>query len=290
MEKMIFTNSLNQTIEFSSTSKYRWRNVDDFGGTDTVSQSVQSPYQDGSTSVGDSYFNAKIMEVQFVLVSATIDADMRTLYSVINPKLGLGTLTITLGASVFMLNKVKTRTLPTRMGDNGNGVTFQFSRILFEIFDPVYSDVAFTEQIAVNESSLLEFDIDITDDFMFGEIFTSGYPVVNAGDVACPITIEITGALTAPLEVENVTTGEKVKVVLSLTADEQLIITTEIDNINVIKKTISTGAEVVAFQYIDIAESTFFYLPVGTTYIKITSTSGEIYGALLKFKNRYVGI
>lgn len=287
--KVYYTNPLDEVIEFSATSKYKLLNVDDLGGNDVISQSVSSPYQDGTTSVGESYFKSKIMIVSFTLISSTLNADMRSLQKIINPKLGIGKLTVSLGTNTYVLEKVKVRTMADRDG-RGDGLTFQVSKIIFEVFDPLYADISFTEQFAVNSVNLLEFDLDITDDFEFGQDYASGYVVQNLGDVACPVTIEITGALTAPLEVENLTTGDKIKVILDLTADEELIITTEIDNINVIKKTISTGVEVVAFQYIDVAETTFFYLPVGVSNIAITSTEGEVQGALFKFKNRYVGI
>ena len=75
-----------------------------------------------------------------------------------------------------------------------------------------------------------------------------------------------------------------------MTADEQLVINTKLDELNVTKITTSTGEEVSAFQYIDVAESTFFYLRLGENTIKVSSLEGAVEKTKIKHKNRFVGL
>lgn len=291
MDKLTFTNASGQTIEFSATSDYKWRQVTDMGGIEAVAQATSSPYQDGSTPAGDSYFQSRLIKVDFVIVSDTVNTLIRTLNSRLNPKLGVGTLTYTVGENERVLDKVKVKSTPTKDLDNDkSGTTFQFSSVLFEAYDPLYSDQEYTEEEVAANALLFEFPVDVVTDFEFDVVYTDGVPINNVGDVDCPITLIVDGAITQPLEIENSTTGEKVVIGLDLLDNERLTITTAIDNINVIKTDLTTGEETVAFEYIDVSETTFFYLVRGENKIKVTANEGDVESATIKFKNKYVGV
>lgn len=290
MEKMIYTNSLGQTIEFSATSKYRWQKLDDIGGTDAITQTIKSPYQDGVTGIGESYFDSKVIKIDFAVISETLDADMRTLYSVLNPKLGMATLTIVNNGQYYRFGKVKTRSLPTRLGAKDRGPRFQLSNAIFEVYDPYLTDYKATEVEATSGASAFVFPVAITDSFKFGYFNQDGFVLTNSGDVPAPLEIIIDGPQSSPLEIQNTVTDEKIVIGLDLTADERLTITTALDDINVTKTTISTGGKVSAFEYIDVSQTEFFQLVVGENNIVIKANATEIGTATLKHRNRYVGV
>lgn len=291
MNKITYVNPLGGEVEFSATSKYKWQSFDDLVGTEVLNQVASSPYQDGVTAVGDSYFQSKTMKLDFVCISDTLESDLRELYSALNPKLGLGRIDITIGETVYSWNSVKIRSLPSRPGAiNKLGSRFQFSQVIFEIFDPLFADFSYTESYTYTGVNLLEFDLDITDEFEFDTRVASGVTVANGGDVPCPIEVEFSGPSTSPLTLENVTTGEKIVVILDLTSDEKLYIYTKLEEINVVKETISTGEKVTAFQYVDVDDTDFFYLSTGDNNLLLTAGEGIVYGATVKFKQRYIGI
>lgn len=289
MDKMLFTNSNGESVEFSKDSAFKWTQVTDLGGLESVQQTTVSPFQDGTTPVGDSYFQSKFIKVDFVVLSNDVPVTIRQLNSIVNPKLGVGTLTVTYGTQVRQFPKVKTKTMPTLQGKDQKGLRYQVTSIVFEVFDPLFEAEEGGAVIRAGEN-LFEFPLNITDTFIFDRVFLGGYDLINEGDVPCPITIVMDGVLTAPITVTNTTTGEKIVVSLGLTSDEQLIITTQLDNINVVKRTISTGEDASAFQYIDIVETTFFYLQTGTNNITVTSQEGAVAKTEVFYKNRYVGL
>jgi len=290
MEKLIYTNKAGQTIEFSATSKYKWQKVDDIGGLESVSQSIQSPYQDGSTGVGDSYFSSKVISVEFVVTSESLDEDMRTLYSILNPKLGIATLTVVNDGKHYIFDKVKTRMLPSRPGGKDRGKTFQITKVIFEVYNPYLQDFNYTEIKAISGASTFNFPVAINESFRFGYFNQSGFNLNNVGDAECPLNIIIDGPQSSPLTITKVLTNEKIVIGLNLTVDERLVISTSFDDINVIKYTLSTAEFESAFEYIDVAQTDFFQLALGDNNIAITANASEIGTATLKFRNRYVGV
>ena len=290
MERLIFTNAIEQTIIFDEGGLYRWLEVDDLGGLEADFMTSSSPYQDGMTSVGEAYFNPRAIKVKFVVVSDTLDEGLRHLNSVLNPKLGLGKLSYERNGKTYVLNKVKTRMLPTLPGAPSRGVAYQVTSVIFEVFDPYFTDEAYLEASITTGDNCLAFPVNLNDSFVFDFINTAGIVVTNSGDVDCPIAIVLDGPKNSPLTIENMGTGEKIVLALSLLENERLTITTGIDDINVIKDDLATGESTVAFQYIDVAQTTFFKLPRGATTLKISAGEAEVEEATLRFKQRWVGI
>ena len=290
MNKLTFKNFIGDTIEFSQSSIYKWLQVSDLGGGVVRNQTTSSPFQDGETSVGTSYFDSKLISIDFVIVSDNPQSAIRSLHQIVNPKVGIGSLILENEGVIRVLNKVKTRVMPTLQGNDRKGETFQFTSIIFEVYDPFYSDENFTSQDVGTGDLNFEFPLNITDTFTFDTLNTEGIVVNNAGDVECPVTIIIDGAVTQPLTITNVTTGEKIVINLDIPADTQITITTEIDNINVIQTNPLTLVSSSAFQFIDVAETTFFYLAKGENTILITGNEGDVEVATFKYKNKYVGV
>lgn len=290
MQRLTFKNENGQEIEFSANSVYKWLDVDDLGGVTARGQSVSSPYQDGESPVGLSYFNAKTLTVKMVVISNNLKDAMRNLNAILNPKIGVGQLIYEDNGDIRVYNKVKTRILPKIPNATQKGDTFLYTSATFELYDPLYSDLEFTEQEVGTSTFYFSFDLNITDEYEFDTQNVNGVTVNNQGDVECPVEISIDGPVTAPLEIENSTTGEKMVIALDIEADTRLTITTELDNINVVKLDLNTGVTTSGFAYIDVAETTFFYLRKGENTLTITGNAADVETATIKFKNKYVGV
>lgn len=290
MNRLIFTNARGQTLVFSNTGTYRWTEVDDLGGLTASSQTSTGPYQDGTTPEGDAYFEPKVLTLEILVVSKDINAAIRELNQKLNPKLGLGKITYESGGNAREFDKVRTRVLPTLESGKKRGHGYQITNVIFEIFDPIYKDVNYTEAQIVSGGNSFSFPLNITDSFEFDFLNTNGVTVTNRGDLETPLNIIIDGPLSSPVVIENLTTGEKIVTQLAIAEGERLTVITEPDNLNVIKTIVSTGEETVAFQYIDVAQTEFFSLQHGTNTLRIAAAGAEVGEATIKFKNRYVGV
>lgn len=292
MERLIFENALGEQIVFDKHGTYRWTQVDGLGGNSVTYQATQSPYQDGVTPSGNAYFETFPVMVDFIIVSENMIAALRDLNRKLNPKLGLCRLIYERDGVRRCYEKVMVRSLPTLPGGNDRGLRWQMTRAVFEVSDPYYVDEGYTEEETVTGINMFEFPFELTDadDFEFDIKVASGVTVFNDGDVACPVEVIFEGPLTAPLELTNLTTGEKIVISLNLGSDERLTIFTKLEEVNVVKTTISTGTTETAFQYIDIGETDFFYLQPGENSLTLAATEGLVYGATIKYKQRYVGI
>lgn len=290
MDKVIYKNPDGRTLEFSASSKFKLINIDDLGGVDSVDRAISSPFQDGSTPVGESYFNTRVISVEFATMSNNLVEDLREIDSVLNPKLGPGEFHFSQNGNTRMLYPVKVRKLPSRPRQKERNKTFQMSSFIIEAYDPYYQDLNSIDAEVTTGGNLFSFPLNITTNYEFDYVNTAGVIVNNEGDIDTPVTVIFDGPKTAPLSIENLTTGEKIVLSLDLLADERLIVTTGVQDTNVIKETISTGVTEVAFQYIDIAETTFFNLSKGENRIQIVTTEGIVQDATVKFRNKYVGV
>jgi hypothetical protein len=290
MERLTFTNAQSEQIEFNKTGTYRWTSITDLGAAEVAIQTTASPYQDGRTPVGEPLFLPRAIQIQFLIVSDSVPAALRELNSILNPKLGNGTITYERDGVTRMLQKVRARVLPSMPGGRSRGLGFQMTSVILEAFDPFYADVAETEAGVATGGNCFEFPLNITEDFVFDFINTAGVIVTNSGDVESPIIIVLDGPKSAPLEIENVTIGEKIVLALEILEGERLTITTEPDNLNVILTNIGTGNDSVAFQYIDVAKTTFWQLARGQNNIKIAAGEAAVEEAVVKYRNKYVGV
>lgn len=287
---MTFTNARGDSVEFSAASKYRWMAVDDLGGAEAVQQTVASPYQDGVTATGDSYYMMRTLDVMLAVIDADLRTAIRDLNTALNPKLGMGTLLYEDGPVRRSLDRVKVRKLPTLPDGGSRGARVQLTHILFDAYDPLYTDGVDTEVVLGTSGDSFSFPLDITDSFEFDYVSAGGVPVVNGGDVPCPLTITIEGPVAAPLVVENLTTGEKVVVDIAVLAGESLHISTGVADTSVILEDTATGERVSAFQYIDVAQTTFFLLGLGVNYISVTADGEPSNSATIRYRQRYLGL
>lgn len=292
MERLIFKNATGQSITFSSArdATYRWLQVRGLGEVETEQQITTSPYQDGASPVGIAYYGIRTVQLDMAIVSDDLAAAIRELNRVLNPKLGLGTLIYERDGVSKALNRLKTRVMPTFEGGSSRGLTFQLSSVIFEAYDPLFTDAEYSEAEVVSGDNLFSFPLNVTDVYEFDYTNSAGILVDNAGDVDCPVELIFDGPCSSPIEVENLMTGEKIVLALDLTSDQRLTITTGVEDTNVMLTELSTGAQTVAFQYIDVTETTFFQLVAGLNIIKVTANEAEVETATLRYKQRYAGL
>lgn len=287
---MTFTNARGDSVEFSAASKYRWLSVDDLGGAEAVQQTVASPYQDGVTATGDSYYMMRTLDVTLAVIDADLRTAIRDLNTALNPKLGMGTLLYEDGPVRRSLDRVKVRKLPTLPDGGSRGARVQLTHILFDAYDPLYTDGVDTEVVLGTSGDSFSFPLDITDSFEFDYVSAGGVPVVNGGDVPCPLSITITGPVAAPLVVANLTTGQIIVVDIAVLAGEKLHVSTGVADTSVILEDTATGERVSAFQYIDVAQTTFFLLGLGVNYISVTADGEPSNSATIRYRQRYLGL
>lgn len=111
--------------------------------------------------------------------------------------------------------------------------------------------------------------------------------VLNNGHVSTPVVIDISGHAINPI-ITNTTTGEYIKILKEIEAEEILRITTEQGNkrVEIIK---SDGSIESAFNYIDI-NSTFFELQVGDNILEYSSDEIEPNNVTVSYRLRYLGM
>lgn len=107
--------------------------------------------------------------------------------------------------------------------------------------------------------------------------------IINNGDVETPVTLEISGKATNP-KITNTLTGEYIKVISTLQAEDKMIITTGFGNKRVYQNNLNVSNK------IDI-NSTFFSLNVGDNVMQFTTDDiNDNANIKLSYSNRYVGV
>lgn len=290
MERLIFENALGEQIIFDKHGTYRWTQVDGLGGRVAVFQVAISPYQDGAMPIGTGYFESMPVSISFIIHADNVYDAIRELNAILNPKLGDGRLIYERNGIVRSMPRVRTRVLPSLPGGSSRGLRHQVSDVVFESYNPYFVDYAETEAEVTTGGLLFQFPLEITDNYEFDYINTQGTKVINSGDVDCPVTLVLDGPMSSPLEIINDTLSQKIVLSMPLLENERLVITTEIESINVVKTDVVTGEQTVAFEYLDVAETDFFYLAKGENVIRIFAGEAEVEQTLIKFRQYYVGI
>jgi len=146
---------------------------------------------------------------------------------------------------------------------------------------PYFTDISISSEEMVTWIGGLTFPLSLPTQFaMAGEKIIN---IINNGDVATPITLEISGTATNP-KITNTLTGEYIKVNRTLVDGDTLIITTEFGN----KRVEQNGINV--FNYIDLG-STFFSLNEGDNVIELTTDDINDNATIrINYKNRYLGV
>ena len=168
----------------------------------------------------------------------------------------------------------------------------KFSFSLYAPF-PYWRKKEKAQTMLVGLKGLFSFPWNISDPnpFMFSEVAEPGYVTVqNDGEAPAywTVTFSALDELVNP-RIYNMETGEYVKILKTMNAGEQIIISTEVDELKVTCVSVD-GTEMDGFQYLEV-ESIPFKLAVGENYIK-TDAEGNTNAlqARISFHPIFVGV
>ena len=110
--------------------------------------------------------------------------------------------------------------------------------------------------------------------------------IINEGDIAAPVRIQIPGPCLNPV-VENLSTGEKIALTLEVDAGKTVLIDTAYGNL-LCRLVASNGTQTNAMQYLT-PESAFWQLQPGENIVTFSAPSGSVEVAI-EYASRYTGV
>ena len=273
METITFINSRGEAVTFGGPPFYLQK-IDGLGDVGADIQTQKAPYQDGSTFL-DSILDERNISVEFLIVEEVkgykgVSASRTTIASVVNPKLGLGTLRYE-NDNVIREIDVVANSIPI-YPDGPRTEVVQKGLINFIAPNPYWRSLSFMEEPAFEP----RFEFPFEGEFEMG-MQREKRIITNDGDVAAPLIIEFFGPALNPTIINN-TTGEHIKVNQELFEGEYMRINTSNANKSVVFVN-ANGEERNVFNWIDL-NSTFFKLVVGENDIEYTA-DGDIQGAII---------
>jgi len=283
MQKIIFINSRNNSLEISGKGPFVLQKLEGTGCAGSDIQTSKSPYQDGIDVLD------VILKERTISIKGTIlGEDMTDLFSkrqllsrIFNPKLKK--------ASLKYVNDFGEKCIECYSEDapvfGENYATLQEFLITLLCPSPFWLDENFTKEEIITWVGGASFPISFP--VKFANKGETKKNIINIGDVETPVEITFKGPAINPC-VTNLLTGEYIKVKRSLSSDDILIINTEFGNKKVEIQD-KNGVRINAFNWIDL-NSTFFNLQVGDNTIQYTSDGADPASVVIKYYNRYVGL
>ena len=275
MVNLKYTNDNGESITIGYSPPFWLIDKDGFSNVNNEINSSKSIYQDGETE-NSSTLSSRYITVQGEYLVTNIQEGRNKLIRVFNPKLK-GILTYNEGT---FSKTIECRPESSPFITKLQGATFSFIINLY-CPNPYWRDISISDEEMVTWTGGMTFPLSLPTEFaMAGERIIN---IINNGDVATPITLEISGTATNP-KITNTLTGEYIKVNRTLVDGDTLIITTEFAN----KRVEQNGINV--FNYIDL-NSTFFSLNPGDNVIELTTDDINDNATIrINYRNRYLGV
>ncbi|MEW6661970.1 MAG: phage tail family protein [Bacillota bacterium] len=286
MERVTFTNSRGQSVVISSQEPFFLDSISGTGASGVDTQMQKAPYQDGKTYI-DTVIEPRLINIEVLLLTETqeeIFAGRRELVQVFNPKLGPGVLKYEYPGGVKEIPAVPDLAPVFASGNENRGHGFQKALISLICPEPFWQDVEESQEEMAAWIGGFGFPLELPKKFA-----ESGQEVImhNAGDVAVPVVIEFNGPALNP-RVDNLTTGEFIRVIRALAEGEKLIIGTAFGKKGASLVTLTGQSN--AMHWIDI-NSTFWQLVPGDNQVKYSADEGtETATVLVHWKNHFVGV
>lgn len=277
MQKVIFTNSRGQSVEFGSIPPYVITKIEGLGDVDAENQTQKAPFQDGSTFI-DSNLEERFINITVGMYAPSLEklSDTRQhLASIFNPKLGEGLLQYIYGSKVKEIKAGPEHVPIFPSGKDNRSDNFQIAIIDLKCSNPFWKSPEVTEEPTFEP--LFEFPFD--GEFEMG-IQRDERIIINDGDSPTPVEIEFYGPAVNPI-ITNKTTGEFIKVNRTLQEGEFMRINTTRGKKSV-EFVSSDGSVTNVFNWIDL-NSTFFELVVGENDIEYSADS-DIQGAVVNIR------
>lgn len=274
--RVIYTNSRGDSITFDQRPPYLLQRISGEGAVSSTTQAVKSPYQDGQTYI-DSLLEMR--EINFRVALFGDRTEKRSEVSkVFNPKLGKGELRLEYNGTVRIIDAVPDELPLYPPGIDQSDSQYQEAEFMLICPNPYWR----SETIESEPAFQGLFSFPFEGEFEMG-LQQDARTITNAGDVPTPIMIDFNGPAVNP-RIENVDTGEFIKVNRTLETGDLLKVNTTFGNVSV------TINDENVLNWIDL-ESTFFQLHVGDNRIEYTADS-DIQGAVVDmyWDNYFIGI
>ena len=266
---------------------FRYLSSEGFGGTDNEIQTRRGAYQDGTT-LQTVRLSPRTLMVRFLLLAADragVEQKRRRIAAAFNPRNGLGTLVWTQeDGAQYALRCVALSGSPTFLaGCSSQGRSWQEVVVDLQAPDPCWFDAAATTLPLAGLTGGLAFPASFPASFA---AMGSTMVVVNKGDIAAPVRIQIPGPCLNPV-VENLTTGEKIGLQMEVDEGETILIDTAYGNL-LCRLQAANGTQTNAMQYLS-SDSTFWQLQPGENIVTFSAPGGSAEVAI-EYASRYTGV
>ncbi|SES02576.1 phage distal tail protein [Salipaludibacillus aurantiacus] len=281
-----FENSAGESIVLGP---YPYKIVNGGGEDETEvdNQWQKSPYQDGETFIDNTLENG--VHPYEIVISANSPEQLQErkeyLCKVLNPKKGLGRLRKIEAGTTREKDVVSDFVPKFPKGTSNRAPGFQRCLIQWT-GNPYWQSL---EVVAEPLSAFVpKFQFPFSFPVKFGERGSEAN-LYNDGHVPCPIEIEFNGPAVNPM-VTNRATGEFLRVTQELNEGDKLLINTAEGRDRQIIIQRQNGDTENAWHYIDIWDSTLFYLDIGENVIEYDATAGGTALVNISFRKLYVGV
>lgn len=266
---------------------FRYLSSEGFGGTDNEIQTRRGAYQDGTT-LQQVRLSPRTLMIRFLILAADragVEQKRRRIAAAYNPRNGLGTLVWTQeDGSQYALRCVALSGSPTFLaGRTSQGRSWQEVIVDLQAPDPCWFDAAATRVPLAGLTGGLAFPAFFPASFA---AMGSTMIVVNKGDIAAPIRIEIPGPCLNPV-VENLTTGERLALTLDVAEGQTVLIDTTYGSL-LCRLQARNGTQTNAMQYLT-PDSTFWQLEPGENIVTYSAASGSA-AVTIEYASRYTGV
>lgn len=276
------------SIRMGREKPYLIKSIEGIGGLKAEMQEEKSPFQDGVTPI------AQVLEPREVTIHLMVIAEDRErlmyfrelLTRSFNPKLGEGVLYWKQGEEkTYMLRGIPVST-PVFPSGKSAGLNWQEVLIYLRSANPAWYEInpirwEFASFFIGGLSFPFSFPLKL------GQV-GSNIMVNNRGHVETPIKITIGGYVKDP-RVENLTTGEFIKVNQEIRVGEILEINTE-DGRKKVEKIDAEGNRINVFNWID-PNSTFFKLGLGYNNLTYSAVEEDNNSSVqIEYYHKYLGI
>lgn len=274
MNKLIYKNESGGTLEFGGSPPFLITTIDGLGAVNNEISTSKSPYQDG-VSINNKSLTERHLTLEGVIITRNREERQRSrrrLIQLFNPKAD-GKLTIYQDGEIRRIDCIPelAPSFPSAKQEN-------YQPFLINLFcpNPFLQDTEESKTDISTEVGNFEFPLELVEEGIELSIRTISFitNLYNPGDVETPIRVRLkaTGTVENPI-IENLDTGEFIRIKRTLAEGETLEINTAFGNkrVEVIKP---NGNRENVFHYIDY-KSTFFSLSDGDNTIKYDAEVGE---------------
>ena len=280
MQKIIYTNARNQSIQIGCVAPYILSN---YSYETDLNHLTTKASSDGKV-LQNSLIEKAVIEIEGAIIAndrVSMYEKRKQLLSVLNPKAGEGELIYINESGELKINAILEE-IPNIKERHANNMVFRISFVVFS--DPFWKDVHMSKDKLTYLMGGMRFPLVLPTRFATR---TYKKEIVNGGDIPSPVLIEFYGPATNPT-IKNNTRNEFIRINKPLLKTEKLIINTE-DGNKKVEIEDKDGNRTNAFNYIDLS-SVFWKLVVGVNEIEYNSNNdSQDSKVVIKYNNRYVG-